>query len=273
MLCQNANSISFHFYENELFVRKCCFTDSVKIDFNEIEKIKTLDDLINKVTYKKTDRGLLSCKDQCVSKNINCIDLSGLRKCNLNCYHCWSEGHHFDDDGFEEKYFKFLKILLNITHLENLSLDGTGEIFMYWPKLKSFLRDLTSNNIKYITFITNATLINEQIVDDLLKIQSETGIKFKFYVSIDGITKKTYENIRVGGNFEKIVENIKLLSQWFNINFNFTLKKENYKEAFKLKKFLKDNFSFPHGGKANFLIDMYDLELNKYFKYLQAFDL
>lgn len=53
MLCQNANLISFHFYENELFIRKCCFTESVKIDFNEIEKIKTLDDLINKVTYKK----------------------------------------------------------------------------------------------------------------------------------------------------------------------------------------------------------------------------
>lgn len=41
MLCQNANSISFHFYENELFIRKCCFTESIKIDFDEIEKINS----------------------------------------------------------------------------------------------------------------------------------------------------------------------------------------------------------------------------------------
>lgn len=273
--CSDIDSVSFFYKNHAFYIRKCCFTKCKKIDFNNIIKSNSLDDLVQKITYyKKTDRGAISCKGVCkTSHHIKNVDLSGLRQCNLNCYHCFWENKHYDDSPkFIEKYLKLLDFLSKQS-LDNLTLDGSGEIFVYWPRIKHFLENITFNNIKNISFITNGTLLSKTLVDDLLSIQQNTGVNFSFNISIDGITKKTYEDIRVGANFDQLIKNIKYLTQFFYVNFNFTLKKNNYKEAFQLKDFLQSNFIFPNGGRVDFLIDQYDLKLNKYFKYLHSYEL
>lgn len=51
-------------------------------------------------------------------------------------------------------------------------------------------------------FATNATLLTEDIIKELCEISESTGVKFSFDISLDGITKETFEATRVGATFE-----------------------------------------------------------------------
>lgn len=56
------------------------------------------------------------------------------------------------------------------------------------------------------SFYSNATLLNEKIINQILENPPDL-IRF----SVDGAKKETFESIRVGANYEKVVENIKKL--------------------------------------------------------------
>jgi radical SAM protein with 4Fe4S-binding SPASM domain len=70
-------------------------------------------------------------------------------------------------------------------------------------------------------------------IEKLVKLQID-----KIFISLDGATKETYEKIRVGSNFDKVIENVKHLirlkkekkAYFPEINFHFVAIKENYKE-------------------------------------------
>ena len=55
-----------------------------------------------------------------------------------------------------------------------------------------------------VQFNTNAMLLTEKISERLI----EAGLD-RIIFSLDGMTKETFENIRGGANFEKVVNNIK----------------------------------------------------------------
>jgi sulfatase maturation enzyme AslB (radical SAM superfamily) len=61
---------------------------------------------------------------------------------------------------------------------------------------------------------------------DILKNLNSIGI------SIDGATKQTYESLRVGGKFEKIIENLEFLKEIknFDVHLHFVVQQENYHE-------------------------------------------
>ena len=54
-----------------------------------------------------------------------------------------------------------------------------------------------------IYFSTNGILLNKKISTDLIK----SGLT-RIQISIDAITKETYDKVRPGGNYNKIIENI-----------------------------------------------------------------
>jgi MoaA/NifB/PqqE/SkfB family radical SAM enzyme len=86
------------------------------------------------------------------------------------------------------------------------------------------------NNIKY-SILTNGLMFKEfhprvpEVMDNL----NDLGI------SIDGATKKTYEKLRLGGKWEKILENLEAMAEAknkynFNFVFHFVVQKDNFHE-------------------------------------------
>ena len=76
-------------------------------------------------------------------------------------------------------------------------------------------------------FSTNATLLSKKRILELKEISEKTKVEYTFDISLDGITKETYEATRVGANFEKVISNINILKKFFKFRMSFTYKKTN----------------------------------------------
>lgn len=93
----------------------------------------------------------------------------------------------------------------------------------------------------------------------LSKISEKTKIKYSFDLSIDGVTKESFESIRHGAKFEQIIETAYLLKNYFDTQTNFTIKKPNIGDIDKVADFFKDFRLF-------WSYDYYDPECAKYLK-------
>jgi radical SAM protein with 4Fe4S-binding SPASM domain len=80
-------------------------------------------------------------------------------------------------------------------------LTGIGENLMNKEFLQ-IIKYMKSKNVT-ITFATNATLLTEKISRVLIKNNIDI-----IFISIDGATKKTYEKIRKGANFDEVKANV-----------------------------------------------------------------
>lgn len=145
--------------------------------------------------------------------------------CRMNCIMCNQKRKNY---FLPEKYINEIFDLL--PYLDTILWQG-GEVFLWKNFL--FLLKLISN-YKRITqsVITNFQDVGEKEIKSLVKIAN-----VKLILSIDGVTKNTYENIRKGSNFAKLVKNINLLNKYkqmyrsdTELHINFVILKENYHE-------------------------------------------
>lgn len=132
------------------------------------------------------------------------IDIEPTNYCNLNCPHCqrtyWSKKNvNLDVNSFQ-------RILDQFPHLSAVKLQGVGEPLLN-NQLISMLKLGEKRGIS-MSFFSNGTVCNEKIAEQLLQLK-DTQIIF----SIDAATAEVFEKIRVGGDFEKILSNIKNLIQ------------------------------------------------------------
>ncbi len=135
------------------------------------------------------------------------VFMDQINKCNLSCRMC-----AFSD----ERVKKLKKIEMPLWVFEKIS----NQIFPFAKYvalscltepllLKDFkerLKILRGKAVPFTELITNGILLNESIISSLI----ENGIS-RIGISIDGVKSKTYEKIRVGASFEKLIENINLL--------------------------------------------------------------
>jgi len=131
-------------------------------------------------------------------------------KCNLRCEMC--EYNKITNKGNKLSFEKFKKIFDEVIKSNPLSkiypklllfdLTGIGENLLHEEFFK-ILGYMKAKKVT-ITFATNATLLNKKNSKRLIDL----GLDILF-ISIDGATKKTYEGIRKGAKFEKVMENIK----------------------------------------------------------------
>ena len=97
------------------------------------------------------------------------------------------------------------------------------------------------------SFYSNATILEKKTRGKILKTPPDL-IRF----SVDGVTKKTFESIRIGANYEKVISNIKNLYKERNekgqkfpvIEVFFTVLEKNKKEAKRFLKVWKGNCDF-----------------------------
>ena len=146
------------------------------------------------------------------------VDWAITEKCNLHCRHCRGT---FKGDLSTKR----AKELINeIAELHpGWVIVGGGE-----PLLREDLFELLGLMQKSqleVHLSTNGTLLNSHLIAQL----KQKGIRVM--ISIDGATQTTYERIRVGASFEKVVQVAQQCAREGLLEaINFTIMKTNYKE-------------------------------------------
>jgi len=126
--------------------------------------------------------------------------------CNLNCIHCYCKG--LEDKEAELNTLQWKRILDEIQKQGCLHLVFTGgeplmredflELYAY-AKKRCFI----------ITIFTNGQTLNGKLLDYLAK-----STPFSIEITLNGITKETYESItQVKDSFFRVMENIKKIKE------------------------------------------------------------
>ena len=133
------------------------------------------------------------------------IEMEMTTICNKRCIIC---EHTYWKPKTQEirhlTYKEFKKYVDQFPGLKWVNLTGEGSAFLN-PEYVKMLKYLKSKDIP-VFLVDHLADIDKKVLETLVEIGID-GI----YVSMDGATKKTYEKIKVGCNFDKAVENIKYL--------------------------------------------------------------
>ena len=132
-------------------------------------------------------------------------EIETVNACNASCSMCtvnkWGEnGNPFMSDTLFRKMADELIDNRHIVRTVNLSRDGEP---LLDRKLEEKITYLKKGGVKHITFSTNASLLTKKRALSLL-----TSGMDEIMFSIDGLKKETFEKIRAGLNFEKIINNV-----------------------------------------------------------------
>ena len=101
----------------------------------------------------------------------------------------------------------FKKFTLRNPKIKNIEIANWGEIFLN-PQLKKIIKYAYFKNINLTA--KNGVNLNDTGIDVL-----EFLVKYKFKylnVSLDGTRNETYKIYRCGGNFNKVIKNIKIIN-------------------------------------------------------------
>lgn len=233
MECYFKNSLLlFGDKNNQLFLSGCCLQKPIPLDDNDFLS-KSLQEL-GSLRRASERSGIFNCKNECKWEDVKILNIGIIHFCNIHCYNCCSEIYKKPNIKCIQKVFERL---LTFKGLLKIELDTSGEIFTIYTLLKNFLRRLNPSITKEVVLLTNGLLLDENKLNELKQISINTGVNYSFRVSVDGITKETYENTRLGGNFEKVIKNIILIKENFPIQISFTIKKTNNSDAYNIKSF------------------------------------
>jgi len=128
------------------------------------------------------------------------VEIEVTTRCPLQCPIC--EHTYWDEKPRDMTFEEFKNIVDQFPKLKWIGLTGIGESFVNRDFLK-MLRYVKSKKI-YVELYDPFILIDEKNGMELV----ELGVD-KIFISIDAAAKETYEKIRVGANFDKVLDNIK----------------------------------------------------------------
>ncbi|MEM7825408.1 MAG: radical SAM protein [Candidatus Aenigmatarchaeota archaeon] len=156
-------------------------------------------------------------------------------KCNLKCKMCART--YWENPKIGDMVFRnFKKVIENFNFLigsddiqTGLCLTGLGEPFLNKDIFKMIRYAKYKKKIPYVYIISNGTVITSKVAKRIVL----SGLDH-LAISLDGATKETYEKIRVGANFNLVIQNIKKLVEIRNkvgkkptIRLCFVLQSEN----------------------------------------------
>lgn len=187
------------------------------------------------------------------------IEIETTTRCNLRCIMC--EHTYWDEKGRDMSFEDFKMIVDQFPDLKWIGLTGIGESFLQ----KDFLDMLRYVKKKpvIIELFDPFHRLDEDIAKELINI----GIE-EMYVSMDAATKETYEKIRIGASFEKVIENIKSFVEikakkgtYFPIlDFHYIISKVNIHE---ITQYIELVHSLSPGSKILFTILLHEFEETK----------
>jgi MoaA/NifB/PqqE/SkfB family radical SAM enzyme len=134
-----------------------------------------------------------------------CLEVEVTTRCNLRCVMC--EHTYWRERGEDMPFEHFERIVRQFPVIRWIGLTGIGTAFLNKDFLK-MLRYVKAARNPYIEIYDSATLLDETAARALV----EAGLD-RLIVSLDGATADTYENIRVGARFDRVLDNIRGLLQ------------------------------------------------------------
>jgi len=157
------------------------------------------------------------------------IEIEVTTRCNLKCLIC--EHTYWNEPPKDMKLEEFKMIVDQFPRLCWIGLTGIGESFLN----KDFIKMLEYVKKKkvFVELYDTFYFINKEIGQKLVDLKIE-----KIFASIDAAQKETYEKIRVGSDFERVIKNIETIfkikkeknSKYPWVNFHFIVTKINYNE-------------------------------------------
>lgn len=162
------------------------------------------------------------------------IDL--INRCNLRCVMC-----HYNNPAYTSKPRKnvsiddFKQYFEPIGKYVSEALLSCADEPLLAPSFTEVLYYLSENFPHVsISFCTNGMLFTP----DIQKAVIETSVQ-KIMISLDGVTPETYESIRKGGKYDKVLNNVVNFAKlkrgagvnWPELQLNFVLMRSNVHEA------------------------------------------
>lgn len=158
--------------------------------------------------------------------------------CNLRCKMC--EHTYWKEKSQMMSFEQLKKIVEQFPKLKWIGLTGIGESFLN-PDFMKMVKYVKGKSL-YLELYDTFFLIDEKFSRGLI----EAGVD-RMIVSIDAATPKTYEKIRVGAKFDRVLENIKGLrrlkkkmkAHYPEITFHYIISKTNIHEVLPFVSFVK----------------------------------
>lgn len=135
------------------------------------------------------------------------VDIEVTNICDLRCVMCERRFMSRPQGMMSFDLFKKIIEECSCIGVDSCKMNLWGESLLH-PDLVNMIKYVKDNSNIVTQFNTNANKLNPDKSIELIK----AGLD-KLTISFDGITKKTYESIRVNGDFNKVLANIESLIQ------------------------------------------------------------
>ena len=130
------------------------------------------------------------------------VQIECTTRCNLKCTMC--EISYWTEKPADLQFENIQQMVAHLPRLQRVDLTGIGEALMN-PKFMEIVQFLKGRGI-YVTLNDNFTLMAEGTARRLIELEVD-----QIFVSLDGATKETYEQIRRGAKFETVIANAQRL--------------------------------------------------------------
>ncbi len=131
------------------------------------------------------------------------FEIETINACNAKCIMCsindWKKKKTVMNDELFEKFVREVSDYSD--WIETICLNRDGEPTLD-KQLAKRVKMLKNEGIKKVTLTTNAQLLSSELASELI----DNGLD-DIMISIDGIKKETYEKIRVGLDYETVLNN------------------------------------------------------------------
>jgi MoaA/NifB/PqqE/SkfB family radical SAM enzyme len=139
--------------------------------------------------------------------SLNRLYIEPTSRCNLSCKTCirntWDEPTG-DMDG--TTFHRLAGRLSRFPHLETVMFGGFGEPTAH-PRILDMIRAVKALGLR-AEMTTNATLLDGALIEGLLRERLDT-----LWISLDGTTEESFETIRNGASFPRVLENVERLGR------------------------------------------------------------
>ncbi len=151
-------------------------------------------------------------------------------RCNLNCLTCTRNKVIQDYKNMDMSLEAVDRLLSYFPGLSSVKLQGLGEP-LFHPQIKEMLQKFRARNVK-VWMITNGTLFTQEKYRNIV-LDYVPDIA----VSLDSVNKDTFNRLRRGADFDRVIEGLRLLVEDRNkrkantiIGINFVVSHENCRE-------------------------------------------
>ena len=130
------------------------------------------------------------------------IQIECTTRCNLKCTFC--ELSYWTETPADLQLDNIRKMVAHLPRLKRVDLTGIGESLMnrQFYEIVAFLK----GRGLYVTLNDNFTMMTDKAARRIVELQVD-----QIFLSLDGATKATYEQMRRGANFDKVIANARRL--------------------------------------------------------------